>query len=100
MLSNKIMRALGEHETLRGLFERNDFLVRALDKVSHNGYQKWHIAYDDEVVEWLSTNAKATDQEFLKFLLEIYSRKDMVEKFPGAVELLQQALKALEDSSQ
>jgi hypothetical protein len=92
------MRALDEHRTLRGIFARNDILVRASDPASHRGYQTWHRAYDDEIVEWLANprHVEATQKEFLQFLLEIYSRPDMVDRFPGAVDLLNQGLEALE----
>jgi hypothetical protein len=98
MLPTKVMRALEGHQTLHNIFKRNDFLVRASDLASHRGYQTWHRAYDDEVVEWLADpkNAEATQKEFLEFLLEIHSRPDMVERFPGAVDLLNQAIEALE----
>jgi RHS repeat-associated protein len=98
LLPNKVMRALGEHPLLSGVFKRNDFLVRARDLASHRGYQAWHRAYDDEVVRWLGdpANAEATQKEFLEFLLGIYGRPDMLERFPGAVDLLNQALEALE----
>jgi|GEM_PF-1806039 len=98
MLPNKVMRALGEHPAFRGVFERDDFLVRAFDEAGHRGYQTWHRAYDDEIARWLKDPAHidATQKDFLQFLLEIYSRPDMLERFPGAVDLLNQALEALE----
>jgi hypothetical protein len=98
MLPTKVMRALDEHRTLRGVFTRDDLLVRASDLASHRGYQTWHRAYDDEIVEWLANprHAEATQKEFLQFLLKIYSRPDILERFPGAVDLLRQALEALE----
>jgi hypothetical protein len=35
-------------------------------------------------------------KEVLEFLLEFHNRPDMVERFPWAVDLLNQALEALE----
>jgi len=98
LLPNKVIRALGEHRTLRGVFTRNDLLVRASDLASHRGYQTWHRADDAEVVEWLAdpTHAAASQREFLEFLLEIHRRPDMLERFPGAVDLLNQAVETLE----
>jgi hypothetical protein len=80
------------------VFKKSDFLIRAWDLASHRGYQTWHRAYDDEILRWLAdpANAEAMQKEFLEFLLEIYSRPDMLERFSGAVDLLNQALEALE----
>ena len=88
VFSNKIMQALEEHRTLAGQFKRNDILVQALDRESHIGYQKWHRAYDDEVIEWLENNQTASPAEFLDFLQEIYTRPDMLRRFPFAKEAL------------
>jgi hypothetical protein len=98
ILSAKVVRALGQHEVLRGALGRNDFLVQAVDVASHRGYQTWHRAYDDEVVEWLGTHTTATSKEFLQFLLEVYGRPEMRQRFPNAVNLLEKALQALEES--
>jgi hypothetical protein len=98
VLPKKVMRALGDHQTLHGVFERNDFLVRGFYKASHNGYDAWHRAYDDEIVEWLQANPLATDKQFLEYLLGIYSRPEVLEKFPGGKELLEQALKASQEN--
>ena len=93
MLTSKIIDALERHETLRGLFSRNDFVTRAADFPSHQGYQTWHRLYDNEVVKWLAdpAHAYATREEFLSFLYELYSRPDMLERFPDALKLLEDA---------
>ena len=98
LLPKEVMRALEGHQTLHGIFERSDFLVRASDPAGHTGYQAWHRAYDAEVVRWLqdSAHAEATQKEFLEFLLEIHGRPDMLERFPWAVDLLNLALETLE----
>jgi RHS repeat-associated protein len=88
MLSNKIVRALGQHQTLRGLLSRNDLIVRATDTLSHKGYQTWHRLYDNEVVQWLSRHPNASHDDFLQFLREIYERPEMREAFPDALNLL------------
>ena len=92
ILSTKVMSALRQHDTLSGLFERNDIITQALDKASHTGYQTWHRAYDSEVVDWLSRHSDATQAEFLQYSIEIYSRDDMSKRFPDAVNQLQQIL--------
>lgn len=89
MLSNKIMTALGRHETLAGIFKRNDIIIQALDLGSHNGYESWHIAYDGEITRWLAANGDASRQEFLQKLIEMYSTDDMRRRFPQAVDMLQ-----------
>ena len=67
------------------------------------------VAMDREgVVQWLvgdhlgttsvvlNANATASQREFLELLLEIHSRPDLLERFPWAVDLLNQALETLE----
>jgi hypothetical protein len=98
VFSTKVMRAIGDHQVLSGVFARNDVLLRAFDEASHKGYQTWHRAYDDQVVRWLRANPLATEKQFLEYLLEIYSRPEMLERFPGGKELLEQMIKALEEN--
>ena len=85
MLSERIMRGLNRYPTLRGRFERDDLVVRALDEASHRGYQRWHRAYDKEVVKWLQEHSKATPAEFLDFLRGIYAQPEMRQRFPDAI---------------
>ncbi len=49
---------------------------------AHCGYQEWHRNVDAEVIEWLEQPSKATPKEFEAFLREIYSRPDMLRRFP------------------
>ena len=72
VLSNKIMNALEEHKNLSGIFNRDDFIVQALDTASHRGYQEWHRIYDDEIVPWIARYPKATSQQFLQHLHNVY----------------------------
>jgi len=88
VFSNKIMQAIEEHRVLSGKFRRNDVLVRAMDRESHIGYQKWHRAYDKEVVDWLRRNPTASADEFIGFLTDIHSSPDMVRRFPFALDAL------------
>ena len=88
VFSRKIMEALEEHSILSGKFNRSDIVVRARDLESHRGYQAWHRAYDDEVVDWLETHTEASVKEFIHFLQEIYSRAEMQYRFPSALEAL------------
>lgn len=79
------MKALNEHPTLKGIFERNDakFIYRAADAKAHKGYQTWHRAVDSEVVGWLEINPNASPKQFKNFLNEIYSRPGITELIPG-----------------
>jgi RHS repeat-associated protein len=95
VFSQKIMTELNKHDTLKGVFERNDLLVQALDKASHNGYQTWHREYDDQVVEWLKEHDQATIEEFLSFLQGLYSQTDLQQKFPDADQLIQMTIEEI-----
>lgn len=83
------MDELGRHKTLRGIFQRDDTIVQALDLSSHKGYQTRHRAYDDQVVRWLRNNEAATDEEFLDYLRGLYSTPEMQRRFPQVLETLQ-----------
>lgn len=85
IISKPIAEALKEHETLSGLYEPRDerFVAKAKDKESHCGYQDWHRKVDKEVIEWLTDNKRATAEQFMKMLREIYNRPDMLKRFPN-----------------
>jgi hypothetical protein len=78
ILTNKVMRALDEHETLAGVFKRDDkrFQFRAKDAEAHKGYDEWHREIDDEVVLWIKKeeNKKATPQDFIRYLHDLYQQ--------------------------
>jgi hypothetical protein len=84
IISRLIARELEMHETLRGLYKPRDkrFKTRAKDQDSHCGYQEWHRKVDAEVIQWLKDKREATPEQFMEKLREIYSRKDMLERFP------------------
>jgi hypothetical protein len=85
VISRPIAKALEEHKTLRGLYEPRDerYVAKAKDKESHCGYQQWHRDVDLEVIRWLRRYEEATPAQFMKMLREIYSREDMLERFPN-----------------
>jgi hypothetical protein len=85
VISNPIFEALKEHKTLGGLYAPRDkrFEAKAKDKESHCGYQKWHREVDKEVVAWLRARPRATPEQFMKFLREIYNRPEMRKRFPN-----------------
>lgn len=85
VISRPIAKALKQHETLGGLYEPRDerYVAKAKDKQSHCGYQKWHRDVDLEVIRWLRKERRATPEEFMAKLREIYGRKDMLKRFPN-----------------
>ncbi|WP_152622407.1 Wall-associated protein precursor [Archangium violaceum] len=85
IISRPISKELEEHKTLRGLYKPRDerFVTRAKDEESHCGYQQWHRDVDKEVIEWLKDFSSATRKEFESFLREIYSRPEMLKRFPN-----------------
>jgi hypothetical protein len=76
---------LKNHETLRGLYEPRDerFVAKAKDRDSHCGYQKRHRDVDLEVIKWLRRYRSATREEFEAFLRKLYSRPEMIKRFPN-----------------
>jgi hypothetical protein len=85
IISRLIAKELARHKTLRGLYTPRDkrFKTRAKDKESHCGYQEWHREVDTEVIEWLKEHEKATPEQFMKMLRELYNRPDMLKRFPN-----------------
>jgi hypothetical protein len=85
VISRPIAKKLEDHELLHGLYEPRDerLVAKAKDKASHCGYQEWHRKVDEEVIDWLSQYRRATPQQFMSKLREIYNRKEMRERFPN-----------------
>jgi hypothetical protein len=84
VISRPIAEKLGEHQTLRGHYKPRDprFVTRAVDEQAHCGYQEWHRKVDAEVIDWLERYPKATAKEFEALLRQIYSRPEMLKRFP------------------
>jgi len=84
IISKSIAKALTTHATLRGLYTPRDsrLVAQAKDEAAHCGYQQWHREVDKEVIAWLASRPKATPEQFMKFLREVYSRPAMRERFP------------------
>lgn len=84
VIPRPIAKELKRHNTLAGLYEPRDerFVAKAKDKESHCGYQQWHRDVDREVIRWLKEFPAATRKEFESFLREIYSRPEMLKRFP------------------
>jgi hypothetical protein len=88
VLSEQIMKKLNDHKTLRGRFHREQWKVRAAAPHDHCGYQTWHRKVDQEIVDWLEKNQDATPEKFIAKLREIYSRHDMLIRFPDALDII------------
>lgn len=90
LISRRIANQLKEHPTLKGLYKPRDprFKTRAKDEQSHCGYQEWHRNVDDEVIDWLDKTPNATPRDFMDKLREIYSRPEMLARFPDALRIL------------
>jgi len=85
VISKRIGEELNQHRTLKGIYQPRDprFVTQAADKAAHNGYQHWHRQVDEEVVNWLRTNRTATPQQFESYLRSIYSRPELLMRFPN-----------------
>ena len=90
LISRPIAKTLERHSMLKGLYKPRDsrFVTRAKDEQSHCGYQQWHRDVDKEVIDWLKDNSKATHKEFMDKLREIYSRPEMLARFPDGLRIL------------
>jgi hypothetical protein len=85
LISRRVARELEKHRTLKGLFKPRDprYVARARDDQAHCGYQDWHRKVDEELMDWLTRWQKATPEDFLDKLREIYSRPEMKARFPN-----------------
>jgi len=85
LLTSKIMRALGSHDNLKGVFNRENarFIYNAADEAAHRGYQKWHRRYDKEVTDWIENNKQATPEEFIQYLDELHQQEWLRKHIPN-----------------
>lgn len=85
IISRTIAKVLSKHLTLKGIYTPRDprFVAQAKDEGAHCGYQEWHRDVDKEVVDWLQKYPRATPEEFMAKLREIYSRPEMQARFPN-----------------
>ncbi|ATB28356.1 Wall-associated protein precursor [Melittangium boletus] len=84
LISRPIAKRLEEHPTLGGLYKPRDprFVAQAKDEQAHCGYQQWHRDVDTEMIEWLKERPKATPQQFMDKLRDLYSRPEMKARSP------------------
>jgi len=87
LLSERILRALKSHPKLAGVFRKaNPKLVfRAASKAAHKGYQLWHRAVDDVIVNWIRSNPTAGKTEFINFLRKVYQSPSISAKIPNVL---------------
>jgi RHS repeat-associated protein len=86
-ISRRVHAALELHPVLKGVYKARDnrFVTRAKDLPSHIGYGDWHIALDDEVIQWLSDNPSANPAEFENWLRSRYEHDDLKSRFPSGL---------------
>ncbi len=89
VFTKKILNELGNHENLKYIFKKNELIIRAFDKASHNGYDAWHRAYDAGIIKWLETEGiTAPAREVMDYIKKVYQTADMQRRFPDAVQLI------------
>ena len=83
-ISKKVWKALEKHPKLRGKYRYRDsrWVVRAIDRSSHIGNQNWHIDLDNEIVDWITNNPSATQEQFETFVKGRYGLPDLLKRFP------------------
>lgn len=85
VLSNKIMRVLNSHPSLKGIYNRENskFIYNAVDDAAHRGYQTWHRQYDAMVSKWLQSNPSATPAQFNEYLHNLYQQPWLNSRIPN-----------------
>jgi hypothetical protein len=86
-ISKTVFKALDDHPILKGHYRPRDprFTTKAIDKATHNGYERWHIDLDNEVASWVNNNPTATPAQFESWLRWRYSQPDLVWRFPNGI---------------
>lgn len=84
-ISRTVHDALERHQNLKGIYKYRDnrFVTQAIDKAAHNGYQKWHIAFDKEVANWIDANQAVSAKDFEAYLINRYAKSDLKVVFPN-----------------
>ena len=80
VITRKVERQMALNPNLIGI-NRNDYIVQAIDKTAHKGYQAWHRAYDNEILQYLTYNNNCSANMFKSFINSIYQRPDMIARF-------------------
>jgi hypothetical protein len=85
-ITKRIHKALEDHDVLKGLYKYRDnrFVTQAINKEAHKGYQTWHRAMEDKVVDWLQREKKATPAQFEAWLRDLYKTDKTLDwRFPN-----------------
>ncbi len=85
IFSKKIWNAMSD--SLKKAFDnnRNSLIVQAVDYAAHHGYQDWHRAIDDELRDFVISNAP-TMPKLIDKLVEVYT--PLVDRFPTVLDIL------------
>ncbi|HMY15471.1 MAG TPA: hypothetical protein PKA58_04035 [Polyangium sp.] len=87
-ISKKIHVELEKYPNLKGVYKYRDnrFVTQAIDKAAHNGYDKWHRAYEEQVKDWLRVHHTATPAEFEAYLFDLYKTDNALNwRFPNGL---------------
>ncbi len=87
-ISKKIFDALERHPKLKCKYKYRDsrFMTQAQRLVDHQGYEKWHIEYDNRIVKWIDKFQDATSELFEKYLIEVYDEIELRLRFPNGLQ--------------
>jgi hypothetical protein len=85
IISMTVWKALERHPVLKGQYTYRDsrFITHAKDVKAHCGWEGWHRRVDREVAKWVEDTAEATAQQFEAYLRQVYSRPELLERFPN-----------------
>jgi hypothetical protein len=85
-ITKQIHTELEKHPLLKGLYKYRDnrFVTQAIDKAAHKGWQKWHRAMEEKVVDWIREKQGATPAQFEAWLRNLYKTdNDLNWRFPN-----------------
>lgn len=51
--------------------------------VEEDEYQNWHREYDNNVVAWIKKHDRASEQQFMRYLRNLYKKNDLKKWFPN-----------------
>lgn len=80
VITRKVERQMALNPNLIGI-NRSDYVVQAVDKAAHRGYQTWHREYDKQLLNFLADHRACTASEFKNFVNAIYRTPEMIARF-------------------
>jgi hypothetical protein len=86
-ISERVFEALEKRAKLKGVFKLRDpqFTARAATLEDHNGYQKWHVELDRQIVNYINETPDLDPKKFASWLYKRYSEPDLLKRFPGGL---------------